>query len=104
MVLDLIAAVLAAVAVLRVWFRSSLTAGWRAYCEVRTERSILCRLLVCPFCLSHHVAFATVAGTVAAGQWWPAVADGCRPVMYALAAAPVVYWTFTLADKVDPYE
>lgn len=56
LVFDCMALSLATIAVLNVWFKGSIFAGWRAYFEARSGR--LGELLGCPLCLSPHVAWA----------------------------------------------
>ena len=99
---DFLAAVLACVAALRVWFRSSLLVGWRAGHEVKADRSAVSRLVTCPFCLGHHLAFLVVGGFAAACEWAPAAAAAVRPFLYAAAAAPLIYWAFAATESLDP--
>lgn len=97
--LDFIAAVLAAVATLRVRFRSPLFAGRRAAHDVSGGPGGLWH---CPFCLSHHLALLLAGGFAALCEWAPGWAAAVRPVMYGLAAAPPVFWLFRLTDPLDP--
>jgi hypothetical protein len=97
--LDFVAAVLAAVAVLRVWFRSPLFAGRRATHVVSGKAD---GVLYCPFCFGHHLAVLFAGGFAAACEWAPGWAAVARPIVYGLAAAPPVFWLFAATDHLDP--
>jgi hypothetical protein len=76
-----------------IWLRGSLFASWRSRLEAGDGP--LSRLLLCPLCLSVHVAFwlfvVSVAGPSLLG-WWGIIAVGwLSPVLASSFLGYVVY-------------
>ena len=99
-VLDLLLVAFAAKAMIDFWKESSLTAGWRAYFELRG--GLLGELTECRFCLSYHACFwITVLGRYLAAVLPDWAGIPFMLALFALAATGVVHMLFSLIDLFD---
>lgn len=115
--LDFLVLTLAASAVVDVWFNGSILAEALAYVQARTDLpldsedseglaeppadqpgrlqrladqclpTVICQLLVCPFCLSHHTPWLLATACFVPGLFWDSPwALLCKLPVYCLAA------------------